>query len=488
MKSTKPQTQTKPATVSPAPTAETVFTTASDTKNLVTRQEASKILQAGYPSESDLNRFPLAELLNSIPNVDPRYGRQEGGKPGHIEKVMEGVNILLSPHPERIVKQWADEKPFQDAVTFEQAYQRIFGNLYKQDGGGFCRFSNVGEKDVFFRLLGLYHDIGKAIIAERHPMVGWHLVKDVYRVKVEQLLYPLVLGRDYGDWQKELERSNGNIDQITSHREQRMLKIFGQAVRFHDYFGVLSTGEGSLPLMLDLIALRGMDPAEAQETFSTMMILNLADVYGSVDEILPQKINAFCQDWQFLCEKVAASDVHGDRSLFFDALRTRTQTANSTIERLWRLMYEGAPQEWLTEITLDTVEEIFREATLSRMYPFINNYALFCKLDYCLGYKIMLMNAAKKKGSQLAVPVNAMIGLLAELEKRYGDLCKRPDATWRRIGFEMAGLTRRPSTHKDQAQRTKSRIGETITDLLLQPGGLGKEWAVSECTVWFMEE
>jgi len=456
--------------------------------DLVSRDEANDILTKGYPSTEIIRRFPLGELLNSISEVDPRYAKQSDGNPGHIEKVIEGINILLSLHPEDIVKSWASKKPFRETIMFEQAYQRIFGAGYPNDGQGYCRFSSNQERDVFFRLIALYHDIGKAIIPERHPMVGWHLIKDVYRKQVEQSLYPLVLGRNYKDWASECNAAQGNINQIIDHRERRLLKIFGQVVRFHDYFGVLSTGEGSLPLMLDLIALRGMDPTEAQETFSTLMIMNLADVYGSVNEILPQKVQMFCEDWQLLCDTVAEKDIYGDRALFFDALREKTQKAKSTIDRLWRLMYEGAPLEWRDEITLDTVQEIFREATLSRMYPFINNYALFCKLDYCLSYKIMLMNTAKSKQVDLAVPVNAMISLLGELEKRYGDLCERSDGTWRRIGLEMAGLTRRPTTHKDMAQRTKSRIGETITDLLLQPGGLGKEWAVSECTVWFMEE
>jgi hypothetical protein len=456
---------------------------------VVTRDEANVILARGYPSQEDISRFPLADLLESIPSVDPRYGKQQDGKLGHIDKVIEGINILLSPHPECIVKQWATEKPFSNAIVFEQAYQKIFGGEYGRDPSGFCNFVSTAEElQAFFRLLALYHDIGKAIILERHPMVGWHLVKDVYRKSVEQKLYPLILGHDYRDWNARLEKAHGNVDQIVDHREQRMLKIFGQAVRFHDYFGVLSTGEGSMPLMLDVVDLCGMEPSEAQEIFSTLMILNLADVYGSVGEILPQKVSVYCEDWRFLCDTISAPEVHGDRSLFFDAIRKKTQTANATIQRLWRLVYEGAPPEWRDKINPGTIEEIFRDATLSRMYPFIKNYALFCKLDYCLRYTSMLMNTAMERKTEPAVPVHAMISLLAELEKRYGDLCERNDGTWRRIGFEMAGLTRRPGAHKDHAQRTKSRIGETIANLHLQPGSLGKEWAVSECTVWFMEE
>ncbi|MCZ2074135.1 MAG: hypothetical protein LC130_03940 [Bryobacterales bacterium] len=449
--------------------------------------EASEILAQGYPNEEQLLRFPLGKLLVSIPDVDPRYGRQTSG-PGHIDRVLEGVNLLMSPHPERIVKAYADEKPFIRGMEFERAYKLIFSDARTQNGHGFCRFDSVEERDGFFRLLALYHDIGKAVITERHPLVGWHLIKDVHAAEVETWLWPLLLGRDYSKWKRELELARGNVDCITTPHEQRLLKLFNNVVRFHDYFGILSTGEGSPLVMVDLIDLRGVDPADARELFSILMIFSLADVYGSVPEVLAQKVDVFCEDWELLCKAISNPTVNGDRAQFFEHLRSQTQNPRSTVERLWRLMYEGTPADWRDEIRIEMVEQIFKEATLSRMYPFINNFALFCKLDYCLAFKIMLMSVAKRMDATPSLPVSVMSTVLAELEKRYGDLCQRPDRTWRRIGFEMAGLTRRPGTHKDVKQRTKSMIGETITELLLRSGGLGKEWAVSECTVWFMEE
>lgn len=451
----------------------------------VTRREANELLARGYPTDEQLARFPLGDLLVSIPAVDPRYGPQ-GTDPGHIARVVEGINILLSDHPERIVRRWRDEKPFQDTVAFEQAYQTIFTRGPRPGEAAFVQLAEGEERDSFFRLLALYHDIGKAIITERHPLVGWHLIKDVHKEQVERYLYPLVLNIPYEAWQRMLDAAKGDVEKAAGKRNWKLVKLFEAVVRFHDYFGILSTGEASLPVAVDLVGLRGMNPPDARELFSILMIFNLADVYGSVGEVLPQKVDVYCTDWRLLC--AAIEKARGDRGQFFKILRKRTQTPAATIDRLWRMMYEGAPPPWRSEIVPETIEEIFKEATLSRMYPFIKHFALFCKLDYCLAFTILLMKTAAEKQGRPAQAIVAMTTLLAELEKRYGDLCIRPDGTWRRLGFEMAGLTRRPSTHRDQEQRKISKIGQTIADLLLIPGGLGKEWAVSECTVWFMEE
>jgi len=434
-------------------------TSDSLTSSLITRSDANAILAQRYPTDKELARFPLGARLQSIPAVDPRYGSQPDSTPGHIERVLDGVNILLSHHPEAIVAQWADDKPFEDTISFESAFKHIFRGDPASKTGQYCRFPRDTVFDPFFRLLALYHDIGKSVITERHPTVGWHLVKDVYHQQVLEQLYPFILGRDYENWQRELTAASGNIDEIDqSDDERRLLKIFNSVVRYHDYFGILSTGEGSLPIMVDLVDLRGVDPKDAQELFSILMLFNLADVYGSVPQLLPQKVNTFCTDWEMSCNSIASEQVHGDRELFFADLLKHSQTAEATIERIWRLMFEGAPEQWQRKIHPDVVEEVFKDVTLSRMYPFIKNFALFCKLDYCLAFKIMLMQESVKRDMNLSIPIKMMITILAELEKRYGDLCQRRDGTWRRLGFEMAGLTRRPATHKDAQERRTSRI------------------------------
>lgn len=458
--------------------------------NLLTREEANTILANGYPSDEELSRFPLGKVLKEIPDVDPRWGMQNEGKPGHSHRVMDGINILLSNNPECISKQWSNGICMQDTLAFTQAYSAIFGDKEPKQNRKrierYCQFDFEEVAQPFLRLLAMYHDIGKAVIAERHPTVGWHLVQDVYREEVLYTLYPFLLGRDYRKWQKDLDAAKGNVRKIVSEEEMRLLRIFEVVICYHDYFGVLSTGEASLPVMVDLIELRGTEVQDAQELFSMLMLISLADVYASIEEVLPKKVELYCTDWRMLCETI--KEVEGDRGMFFTHLVERSQHPTVTIDRLWRLMFEACPKEWRDEVTPDMIQRIFREVALSRINPFVKNYALFCKLDYCLGFKIALMETARVMGLPVATPVHAMITLLAELEKRYGELATRNDGTRRRLGFELAGLTRKPTTHKEAAERRKSKIGATIAKLLLTLDGLGREWAVGECTVWFMEE
>jgi hypothetical protein len=451
---------------------------AKESDSLVTLQEANEILIAGYPSPEQLSRFPLGDLLECIPGVDARYREKESG---HIDKVIEGMNFLLS-NPTKIVADWQSQAPPQEAAEFMDAFAHIF---YKTNGGPYYR---LGNKEPFFRLLALYHDIGKSITIERHPLVGWHLLRDVHRERVQKELFPLILGRDYDTWQSELAKGK-RVDEMISANEKRMLSIFEATIRYHDYFGVLSTGEASLPLAVDLVGLRGTDPADARELFSVLMILNFADLYGSVPKVIPHMVKQFVSDWKILCDTIGSTDVNGDRSRFFMALRERAQRPIAAIDRLWRLVFAGEPEMWQNQISQELVEEVVKEIAFANISRFITNFALFCKLDYCLSFKKRLMEEARNQGQPVSAGINRTVSLLAALENRYGDLCQRSDGTWRRLGVELVALTRRPPPGQTSLEgRSGSRIAETIAQLLLSPAGAGIVWAVGDCTVWFMEE
>ena len=439
-------------------------------KKLFTRDAVNQILSGGNPPEEELEHFPLGQQLKTIPEINERYS-------GHIPKVFEGVNILLSDHPHYIVKQWRKSNDPIDQEIFTQALISIFGTKNNRHSA-ICQIS---KRDFapFFRLMAMYHDIGKCIIHERHPLVGWHLIKDVYRDEVETELYPLILGIPYDEW-----IGRGNVTPV----QEKLITIFEANIKFHDLFGVLSTGEASLPVMVDLIPLTGMDPESAKELFSILFLFNLADLYGSVPEILPEQVNHFCDDWKCLCDTIEKAE--GNRDRFFTLLYEIAKTPERTIERITRFMNEGAPKDWRGQTIDKRVVEVFKNETLIGRKTFYSNFALFCKLDYALAFKKKIMQIAQasqthQKDQDVTKAMGKILWLLIQLERQYGDLCKRNDGSLRRIGLQMAGLTRKPATGKDKGI---SRIGDAICKLLLNTEGMGKEWALSECTVWFMEQ
>jgi hypothetical protein len=343
-------------------------------------------------------------------------------------------------------------------------------------------FQVLNDRDTFFRLLALYHDIGKSISLERHPTIGWHLVRDVERDRVVRELYPLLLGVDYSKWTAALSKKSGRLDKMVEPADLRLIALFETAIHYHDYFGVLSTGESSLPLAVDIVPLWTVEPADLQEVFSTLMVFNLADLYGSVDKVDPQVVDIFCRDWETLCDSI--KEVGGIRQDFLTRLVEKSQSANSTIDRLWRLMCAGEEEKDQKLITIQAVGEIFQDIAFQNLARFLKNFALFCKLDYCLGFKKKLTREARLTANSLTpilAGINRMISIITALEGRYGHLCRRDDGSWRRLGVQMAALTRR-------SQDGDSRIAETIARLLLEPEGAGRAWAVGDCTVWFMED
>ncbi len=441
---------------------------------LVSREEANAILAERYPMETELRRFPLGDILAAVPGVDDRFQN-------HMARVIEGMNILLDQNYYRIVGSWATLPQAPDgADRLIGTWNRIFQPARNQEP--YCRFKTIEDRNIFFRLLALYHDIGKSISLERHPTIGWHLIRDVERDRVVKELYPLLLGIDYAEWSTKLGKVSGRIDKIVEPSDRRLLELFEIAIHYHDYFGVLSTGEASLPLAVDIVPLMIVNPADLQEIFSTLMIFNLADLYGSVPRVSPKMVDIFCADWEILCETVER--VGARRRDFLACLVGESQSPNNTIDRLWRLMHAGEEEADQELITVQAVDDTFRDVTFNNFDQFLKNFALFCKLDYCLGFKRKLTTEAKRSvNSPTAVlsGINRMISIIVALENRYGHLCRRNDGTWRRLGVQMAALTRK-------SQDGSSKIAETIAQLLLAPEGVGRAWAVGDCTVWFMED
>jgi hypothetical protein len=326
-----------------------------------------------------------------------------------------------------------------------------------------------------------------------NPEVGWHLLSDVHKPEVQKSLYPIILGKSQFDWNTALDRHGNDASRALEEiDEQNLVRLFYDVIRFHDLFGVLSTGEASLPVMVDLVGFLGIQPTYAKRLFSALMIFNLADVYGSVPKVRREKVHAFCGDWRVLCECIGAAD--GVREKFFESLREKASENRYAVNRLWRLMNEEVSDDLRDRLSEDTVFGILTEVSPTGIRKFCDHLALFCKLDYCLRFKKKL--ASKRGGlppeQHMRMWINRMIMLLVEIDRRYGGICTDPDRRWRRLGIQMSGLTRVAPLaaigEPGGAGRAANGVGETIRDLLLSQEPLGKKWALDEVYVWYMDE
>jgi hypothetical protein len=424
---------------------------------LLSRSAAIKILSKRYPTNEELERFPLGDILLQIPKTDKRYSN-------HSKLVMNGVNTLLSTnnkHPHQIVKEWNGNR-FEPTDPTVRLFTETVASIRKS-----CHMSKY-DFEAFFRLIGLYHDIGKSVIKARHPIVGYHLIKEVHRKRVEKELFPYLLNVDKLEWEKRLQEK----ELVLSYEEKRIIKLFEDVLRYHDLFGTLSTGESSIPVMVDLVALPGSQTEHTIELISVLTLFNIADLYASVEEIFPYKIEYYCKDWELLCK--AVNESKGSRKLFFEYLLNIEQGQERSLERIRRFL-DIKSKDFSNEHAEDLVEECFRQASLGTMHSFNKNFALLCKLDYALSYKNRFVKIAKDNKISTKRIINELLWLIVQITRQYGDVCTTNDGSYRRIGVDLSGLTRTDS------------ITNTICELILK-FDTGKEWAIGECGIWFMDE
>ncbi|MEW6159577.1 MAG: HD domain-containing protein [Verrucomicrobiota bacterium] len=125
----------------------------------------------------------------------------------------------------------------------------------------------------FMRIAALYHDIGKTIRRANHPQIGANILRHFDRHESDNFLTCL---RTSKDWNEAGKRNRFNL--ICS------------IVQHHDKFGVVSTGEGSLPIFSDILFFTSTGETESLrgiiKNVTSVMVLNLADI-AAVNNAIP---------------------------------------------------------------------------------------------------------------------------------------------------------------------------------------------------------
>ena len=352
--------------------------------------------------------------------------------------------LQINQHGLSGVVQTDDDELLFLMAELECDYQAIFESPEMQRRGWSAKAAHG-----YIAVAALYHDIGKIIQRERHTTIGYY-----------HLLYSPEQGALRAMFSTELDHW-----------------LFLHIIRFHDVFGVLSTGEGSLAALVDLIPMREMSEAERLGILHLFLRITLADIAGTVP-VREAKIRNMMADLR----RAAAAMPAGGKGTqpteglaFREALIGADTSVGRAVARIQRMLAEPGLPEYQDEGLDIVIERELMAIQGSNVRQFANTFSHVCKLDYLLRFVRALQNQAKEKDLPVRVVVNAFVALLCRVVNEYGDLTYRVGGDRRRIGIALKGWTREPGTTSK------------LCSMLFDETHLALQWATEEATAWFYD-
>ena len=395
-----------------------------------------------WPTDALLAELPFGrDLIGLVDHErDPKDNRDT---PGHVRAVVKKA-LQINQHGLSAVVQTDDDELLFLMADLECDYQAIFESPEMQRRGWSARAAHG-----YIAVAALYHDIGKIIQRERHPTIGYyHLL-----CSPEQGALRAMFSTELDHW------------------------LFLHIIRFHDVFGVLSTGEGSLAALVDLIPMREMSEAERLGILHLFLRINLADIAGTVP-VREAKIRNMMDDLR----RAAAAMPSGGKGTqpteglaFREALLEADTSVGRAVARIQRILAEPGLPEYQDEGLDIVIERELMAIQGSNVRQFANTFSHVCKLDYLLRFVRALQNQAKEQGRPVRAVVNAFVALLCRVVNEYGDLTHRVGGGRRRIGIAMKGWTRESGTTSK------------LCSMLFDETHLALQWATEEATAWFYD-
>ena len=395
--------------------------------------------------------WPDAELLAALPFghdlaglVDPmRDPTDNHDTPGHVRAVVGralrinagGLSAVVNTHNQALLYQMAE---------LEIDYQAIFESPEMRQRG----WSAQAAKG-YLAVAALYHDIGKIIQRERHPTIGYY----------------------------HLQHSPDQAALRSMFRTELDHWLFLHIIRHHDVFGVVSTGEGSLAALVDLIPLREMSEAERLGIFHLFLRINLADIAGTI-QVSESKVQHMMTD---LRRAAAAMPAGGKGTTptpglaFREALIEADTGVGRAVARIQRLLAEPGLAAYQDPGLDIVIERELMAIQGSNVRQFANTFSHVCKLDYLLRFVRALQTQAQAEGKPVRVVVSAFLALLCRVVNEYGDLTERRNGERRRIGIALKGWTREPGMTRQ------------LCSMLFDDTHLALQWATEEAAAWFYD-
>ncbi len=270
----------------------------------------------------------------------------------HLAYVMKFADQLLSGDRSEIVSGGQDTK-----LALIDAVQEITCDSY------------LAENDrEFFKLAALFHDIGKYIEIDNHPQIGLYLIRDFSGTDAGRL--ESIIGREYF----------ASLCSVVFH---------------HDKFGVVQTGEASLPIFADvpyyssnLSTIKGV-----LKNFVFVCLCNLIDIAGSVtpgsdgpNQLKKETIDRILDDWRVLVQSLKTAE--GERERLKAGLITYAAKTDQAIQRIKRLLISSTEHYPDIQEGFDTayLEPKIASALSCSMTEFAGGMARIAKLDYGLRF------------------------------------------------------------------------------------------------------
>jgi len=440
-------------------------------RQTITREQANDELKKGYPAlskeqlarlkkvgttpalSSYLRPFPFSEYLEKVWVTDDRY-------PRHGPAVLDAMNKLLSSPQEIFAPGQATRAQLDNLTEAVPVIRRT-----------------IGDNDTLLRFGALYHDIGKAITRERHPVIGWHIAQYIKAEDRDRL--------------RGLLRSEDDV---------RLLMII---IRDHDQFGVLSTGEASVPILLGAIN-SGVSHDDRRKIISALALCNLADMVGSFP-IDGESTDRLLGDWRWFMgalDHCASTGTRLDEHLVQQASRIRrAEQARWEAEILRSYPYLGIPsvseriRRLLTvasrqfkdrrkefddeQLIANSLETVF--GSENGVGEFAKQFTYVCKLDYGKRFFEALIRYCQGDPRAHRVRVSkenviyATFAVLKRIAVTYAPMTRSGGGLGNLIGVELKDLT--PDNTPEKTDR--------IIELIVSSHYPGLTWMMSDAPAWY---
>ena len=155
-------------------------------------------------------------------------------------------------------------------------YFRYFAPIYHALELGDPDQKKLERAELFMGAAAMFHDIGKTIRRANHPQIGANLLRSFDQEQSNLLVNAL--------------QYDGEPDELQSKHHR--FSLICSTTQHHDKFGVVSTGEGALPVFSDILYFTSNEKVleGIVKNVTSVMLLNLGDIAAVVPGTLGKEI------------------------------------------------------------------------------------------------------------------------------------------------------------------------------------------------------